>query len=245
MLALMPAPSDALAAIARARKRDPLAPVTVVAPSHIAAIQLRRRLAEMGPFAGVRFEMLPRLAELLGAAALARDGRSPLARPIGDYLAREVARDAAGELSGVARLPGFARVLRQAFARLRRGGFFRAEEIRSPLQSGLLTEIARLYALFRQRSTGFYDGEDLLDSAAAQVAADAALISELGEIYVLLKDYFGPSDALPAPAGFIWSALRRSRPSRPACLRPILPPKLGRWPARPSRPSKAGQGFTR
>ena len=78
---------DALRQIARDRKKDPLAPVTVLMPSHVAAIQARRRLAELGDFAGVRFETLPRLAELIGAAELARGGRVPLARPIGDYAA--------------------------------------------------------------------------------------------------------------------------------------------------------------
>jgi hypothetical protein len=46
--------------IAEARASDPLRPVTVIAPSHLAALQLRRRLAELTPFAGVRFEPLAR-----------------------------------------------------------------------------------------------------------------------------------------------------------------------------------------
>ena len=57
-----------LHSIARERRSDPLAPVTVIVPSHTAGLQLRRKLAERGAFAGVRFETLPRLAELLGAA---------------------------------------------------------------------------------------------------------------------------------------------------------------------------------
>ena len=72
--------SDFLSDIANRRKRDPLAPVTVVVPSHVAGLQLRRRLAEDGPFANVRFETLPRIAELLGAGDLARANRQPLAR---------------------------------------------------------------------------------------------------------------------------------------------------------------------
>src|SRR2546428_1476949 len=115
----MPDINSALVAIAEGRARDPLAPVTVVAPSHPAALQLRRRLAELGPFAAVRFEALPRIAELVGAGHLAAAGRSPLARPIGDYVAEEVARESQGVLGQVAELPGYARILRQMFRRLR------------------------------------------------------------------------------------------------------------------------------
>ncbi|HTI33873.1 MAG TPA: hypothetical protein VL422_09380, partial [Miltoncostaea sp.] len=59
-----------LAGIAEGRAAAPLDPVTVVCPSHLAALQLRRRLAELTPFAAVRFETLPRLAELIAAGDL-------------------------------------------------------------------------------------------------------------------------------------------------------------------------------
>src|SRR2546426_10610699 len=116
----MPNIDSALIAIAKGRAHDPLAPVTVVAPSHPAALQLRRRLAELLPFAAVRLETLPRIAELLGAGHLAAAGRSPLARPIGDYVAEQVAREAGGALAAVGDLPGYGRALRQIFRRLRR-----------------------------------------------------------------------------------------------------------------------------
>jgi len=106
----------ALAAIARSRDRDALAPVTVIVPSHVAGIQLRRRLAMVGGrFAAVCFETLPRIAELLAGGDLARAERSLLARPIGDYLAGQVALEAGAPLAAVRDLPGFARVLRDAF----------------------------------------------------------------------------------------------------------------------------------
>jgi len=75
----------------------------------------------LGPYAGVRFETLPRLAELIGAGSLAAAGRAPLARPIGDYVAQQVAQESRGVFAGVADLPGYARVLRHIFRRLRRG----------------------------------------------------------------------------------------------------------------------------
>jgi ATP-dependent helicase/nuclease subunit B len=200
--AQMPAPSAALQTIARARRDDPLAPATVVAPSHVAAIHLRRQLAEIGPFAGVRFEPLPRIAELLGAAELARQGRSPLARPIGDYLATQIARQARADLADVSDLTGFARVLRQSFVRLRRGGF-RPEDVRSSLDSGLLGEVTRLYAAFRSETARFYDEEDLFDAATKVVRSGASpVIGDLGDIYVL------PPGALSAGADALLKALR-------------------------------------
>ena len=200
----MPAASDALQTIVRSRRSDPLAPATVVAPSHVAAIHLRRQLAEIGPFAGVRFETLPRIAELLGAGELARQGRSPLARPIGDYLATRIAQQARADLAEVRDLAGFARVLRQSFARLRRGGFH-PEDVRSSLDSGLLGEVTRLYAAFRAETAGFYDDEDLFDAATDAVRRGGSpFIEDLGDVYVL------PPGALSAGANALLKALRRA-----------------------------------
>jgi hypothetical protein len=200
----MPAASDALQTIARSRRSDPLAPATVIAPSHVASIHLRRQLAEIGPFAGVRFETLPRIAELLGAGELARQGRSPLARPIGDYLATRIALQARADLAEVRDLSGFARVLRQSFARLRRGGF-RPEDVRSSLDSGLLGEVTRLYAGFRSETAAFYDEEDLFDAAAEAVRRGGSpVIDDLGDVYVL------PPGALSAGADALLKALRRA-----------------------------------
>src|SRR2546422_11753227 len=118
----MPDVFSALKLLAAERRLDPLAPVTVIVPSHAAGLQLRRRLAALAPFAGVRFETLPRIAELLAAGHLAGAGRAPLARPIGDYLAELVARESRGALARVGDLPGYARALRRIFRRLRHGG---------------------------------------------------------------------------------------------------------------------------
>src|SRR5881628_1498497 len=113
----MPDVFSALKSLAAERRLDPLAPVTVIVPSHTAGLQLRRRLAALAPFAGVRFETLPRIAELLAAGHLAAQGRRPLARPIGDYIAEQVALESRGGLSTIADLPGYARALREMFRR--------------------------------------------------------------------------------------------------------------------------------
>lgn len=172
--------------LSRGRNADPLAPVTIIVPSHIAALQLRRRLAAVRPFAGVRFETLPRIAELLGAGVLASAGRAPLARPIADYIAEGIARESQGALAPIADLTGYARALRSAFQRLRRGGIRSADDVPPGVESGHFPEVIRLYGRFRAETARFYDREDLLDAAAENVwSGGAGALADLGHVYVL------------------------------------------------------------
>ncbi len=203
--ATAPSREAMLDAIAAGRRADPLAPVTVICPSHLAALQMRRALAERGPYAAVRFETLPRLAELLGAGRLAAAGRRPLARPIGDHLAERVAEGARPPLSPIAGLPGFGRALRRLFARLRRGGLRGGEPLPDAVTSAHLAEVMRLYALWREAIAGFYDEDDLLDAAADAVDDDPALAAELGVVHLVPP---GPRSAAGAR---LLAALGRAR----------------------------------
>lgn len=134
--------------VADGRAGDPLTPVTVIVPSHVALLQLRRRLAQRGPFANVRFEVVSRLAELAAASELARSGRRPMARPIGDYAAWLIARESSGALAAVAEIDGYARALRQT--------------------------IRRLFGRFRDITSSFYDDEDLLVKWCGHVSHSAS-----------------------------------------------------------------------
>ena len=177
---------DALAEVAASRAIDPLRPVTVVAPSRLATLALRRELARLTPHAAVRFETLPRLAELIGSGALAMEGRRPLARPIGDYAAAVVARQSGGSLVRVAGLPGYARVLRRHFQRLRRGGIRSSRELEEAPDSESTREFLRAYDAFRDLTHPFYDDEDLFDAAASAIASGrGGVAEELGELYVV------------------------------------------------------------
>lgn len=193
-----------LDAIAAGRPADPLAPVTVISPSHVAALQMRRALADRGPYAAVRFETLPRLAELLGAGRLAAAGRRPLARPIGDHVAERVGYGARPPLAPIADLPGFGRALRRLFTRLRRGGLL-GGELPPGAAGPHLAEVMRLYGVWRTEITEFYDEDDLLDAAADAVDDDPAVAAELGTVHLVPP---GP----PSVAGHrLLEALGRAR----------------------------------
>ena len=87
-------PESALAlrdAVAEAKAGEPLAPVTVVVPSNHVGVATRRLLSSgtLGPVTGagvglaaVAFLTPYRLAELLGAATLAGQGRRPVSTPV-------------------------------------------------------------------------------------------------------------------------------------------------------------------
>lgn len=187
LLLSMPALEEALDAIAASRQRDPLAVATVIVPTRLAALQLRRRLAERGAFAGVRFEPVTRLAELITAAELARQDRRPLARPIADYVSTVIARESRAPLQLVHDLPGYARALRQAFRRFRRGGIRNGDQLLQvlPDAADATREIARLYTSFRERTVKFYDDEDLLETAAEVLQSFPGVLPELGDVYVV------------------------------------------------------------
>ncbi len=199
----MPDVYSTLESIAASRKDDSLRPITFVTPSHASGLQLRRILASHGPFAAVRFETLPRLAELIAAGFLAENGRAPLARPIGDYLAEQVALESREGLSRISDLPGYARALRRIFNRFRRAGVIDGSAA-TAVPGSHLAEILRLYGLFRQRSSAFYDAEDLLQSAAETLdAGRAGIMADLGEIFVV------PPGPLTASANQLTEALGR------------------------------------
>jgi hypothetical protein len=189
-------------------------------------LQLRRRLAEVTAYVAVRFETLPRLAELIAAGGLAADGRSPLARPIGDYVAGEVALESRPPFARVRDLPGYARALRQAFRRFRRGGIRGSLGVTHP-GSPELIEALRLYDRFREMTSQFYDEEDLLDAAAEAVrTGSSSVTSDIGKILVV------PPGAMSAGGVGLLAALAAAAPeyeeleesAGPAATRMILSP---------------------
>src|SRR6478736_550674 len=99
------AATDALwATIGVAKAGDPLAPVTVIVPGNLTGLALRRELGGRGDgLFNVRFFVLDRLAELLGAGVLAAEGRVPLDDAVKAALVRKVLADEPAPLSRVAK----------------------------------------------------------------------------------------------------------------------------------------------
>src|SRR3954471_17049115 len=118
---LGPPAVDALAAaIATAQAEDRLAPVTVAVPSAYAGLSLRRLLGSRpGGLGHVQFLPMARVAELLGAPALAATGRRPLTEPVRLQAIRAVLAEEPGTFAEVATHPATERTLARALRELR------------------------------------------------------------------------------------------------------------------------------
>ena len=166
-----------------AKNGDPMAPVTVVAPSRYTSLSLRHDLGRQG-FANVKFIELPMLSELLGAVYLA--GRRPLTGILQSIFLRQILEQADGPLAPVREHRSTQDSLRASFSELRRLD----EEGRGTLETrgGISGEVARLYREYRTAtSDDWYDAEDLAMAAAAAVSQDAVpALVDLGQIVFYL-----------------------------------------------------------
>ncbi|HYU57543.1 MAG TPA: hypothetical protein VEO00_05780, partial [Actinomycetota bacterium] len=187
-------------AIDDAKGDDPLAPVTVAAPSAYAGLSLRRLLAARPPgraggrpgLVNVRFLPLARVAELLGAPALAAAGRRPLTAPLRTEAVRAVLAVEPGAFAGVASHPATVRSLESSFRDLRRAPLatVRALEARpDPAAS-----VARLFGAYRTRTSSFYDEEDLAEAAAIAAGSGTPALEELGHLVVHLPSRLSPGE---------------------------------------------------
>ena len=212
---------------------DPFAPVTVVVPSPYAGLHLRRDLGRRG-LVNVRFMPLPRLAELLGAASMAAAGRLPLKPPIEFALVRRVANEAAGELEPFRTHPAFHTSLRKTFRDL----LYAAPDALSALErrEGIPSEIARLYARYRNLAAAYYDRETLADAAAKAVESDraATALTDLGRVIAYLPRTLSPAEErlLDALRG-AWRCATILAATRDAEADSILP-EVAAPPASPS-----------
>jgi len=181
------------ARVSAAKRDDPLATVTVVVPTNYVGVAARRRLAsgEFGPvsprgsgIAGVTFLTVYRLAELLGAAALAAAGRRPVSTPVVAAALRSVLGDAPGIFAGVADHPATEEAFVAAFRELADVSAGGADAVarRSPRAA----DVVRICAEARRRlASGWYDEADLVESAVG-TAKSSALTEELGDVLVYL-----------------------------------------------------------
>ncbi|MEY2434240.1 MAG: ATP-dependent helicase/nuclease subunit, partial [Acidimicrobiaceae bacterium] len=170
---------------------DPLRPVTVVMPSALAAVTVRRALSRHGLVA-TELVTLPALAPRLAARRMAANEQ----RPIGSLEARLRVRAAlagrSGRLSDLSHHPATLAALVDTFSELR------------PLTEGELAalaagsrrafEVVDLYRAFRGEVADRADDHDVLAAAAEAVRTGDKLLEEIGEVIVHLPRRLGRAD---------------------------------------------------
>ncbi len=179
-------------AVAKAKAGDPLEPVTVVVPSNHVGVASRRLLSSgvLGPVAGqgvglaaVTFLTTYRLAELLGAPALAGTGRRPVSTPVLAAAMRAELAAEPGLFAPVAEHPATESALVSTYRELRDVSPAALDGLRGT--SDRAREVVRLHRTTRVRlEAEWYDEEDLLAAAAAMAGEHAA--AELGALVIHL-----------------------------------------------------------
>lgn len=180
---------------------DPLAPVTVVVSSNHVGLAIRRSLARQG-YGNVRFGVMGRLVEPLGAQALAAAGRSPLTRPSEEAAIREAAGRKGQGFGAVAEHPALINTLRELFGELR-GAEVDEVRLRELAGWGLMSQVAiDVYDAYREVlvTARLYDDRDLLDAATSELSGHDAtrLVKEIGAVVVYL-----PARLMPAEIRFL------------------------------------------
>lgn len=203
-----PAAVRALAsAIEAAQADDRLSPVTVVVPSNLAGLSLRRTLAASHGLLNVRFLVLARLAELLGAPSLAAEGRVPLTRWRRFEATHAALREGAGVFEPVVGHPSTQRALDAAFRQLRNVPPDRIAAIAR--REGRLGDVGRLYLRFLEATADTYDEHDLAAAARAAVLSGSPTLKDIGTVIVFLAGNLDTaSQALVdtlVDAGVAWS----------------------------------------
>jgi RecB family exonuclease len=182
-------------AVARAKRSDVLAPVTVVVPTNSVGVSARRRLAsgELGSVSpagrgvvGVTFLTVYRLAELLGAGALARAGRRPVSTPVVASAVRRALARHPGLFAPVAHHPATEEALVAAHRELADLDSDQLDVLAARPQ--LRTrEVVRLHratkSLLHQE---WHDEHDLMRVATEIVGDGSPLVAELGTLVAFL-----------------------------------------------------------
>jgi hypothetical protein len=179
-------------AVREVQSADPLAPVTVAVPSTYAGLSLRRALARPPGLVNVRFLVLARLAELVGAPRLAERRRRPLTGALRAEVVRAVLADAGPPLAEVAGHPATERALDASFLELRRAGEGAIDALAGAGEPA--ASVAGLYRAFRARTTGFYDEEDLAFAAAAAADDGSSALRETGHVILFLPTRLSPGE---------------------------------------------------
>ena len=174
------------------RADDPLAPVTVVVPSTLAGLSLRRSLGPRGGFVNVRFTALARVAELLGAPEFAADGRGPLTRALRLESIRTVLAPTPAPLPACATTPP-----PPPRSRPPSTSSPRSTTQRGPLatRSERAAAVVRLYHAYRELTADTYDVTDVAHAAAEAVRAGTDSAAEIGHVVLHLPESIAVAEA--------------------------------------------------
>lgn len=166
---------------------DPLAPVTIVAPSSLSGYHVRRSFGRLpGGLVNVQVKPLRALLELIGSGELASEGR----RPLGDGYRHEAIRSVAeSDRSAFGDLPiedAMLRTLEQRFAE-----FDQCDDDALELISagGVVPRyLVDRYRAFRGLTAGFYSIRDLSESAITALSGRPSALDDIGSVIVYLPE---------------------------------------------------------
>lgn len=182
--------------IQAAKAGDPLVPVTVAVLSPYAGLSLRRHLgSQPGGLVNVAFLALARIAELLGASALAAAGRRPLPAAVRREALRVLLGERGGLFGPIAGHPTTIRALDRTLVELRACS---AESLSRLAQASLrAAEIVDLYRSLRARlEANWYDDHDLAVAAAGAVREGSPVLGDIGHVVVFCPRRLEPSRAI-------------------------------------------------
>ena len=173
--------------IAEGRGGDPLAPVTVVVPSNLVGLDVRRWLARERPLANVRFLVAERLAELAAAPRLQARGMRPRTRWLWLEHLRAAAAASGGRLGELAHHPATLRRL-AALASDLKGASAEVVDRLAAHPEPLVAEAVQVVLAARRATTDLYDDHDLVVEAAAAFREGDPAVREAGTVIFYLPD---------------------------------------------------------
>jgi hypothetical protein len=189
--------------VREAKRHDAMAPVTLLVPNNVAGIVARRHLANglgqgsdepaglpTNGVAGLALLTLQRLAERMGAAALAP--RRPATRPILSAAWRSELQSAPGVFDRVKDHPATIQALVAAYRELRdlSGAALDRVAAVSPLSADLIRLHRRVSSMLAGH---WYDQADLFDAATAILTAGGPP-ADLGQPVLYLPQRLGPGE---------------------------------------------------
>ncbi|HEX2383725.1 MAG TPA: PD-(D/E)XK nuclease family protein [Acidimicrobiales bacterium] len=187
-----PAVEALIAAVGAAKSTDPLAPVTVIVPSALAAITVRRRLAGRTGIIAVDTVVLPGLATRLAGTRLATDGRQPITGLQSAALARAVLAHERARLTSAADHPATVDALLRTFAELR--PLDPADLARLSASGARAAEVVDLFRSYRRAAKHWMDDHDAVELAVEAVRTHDPVLDEVGTVVLFLPRRLGAAD---------------------------------------------------